>query len=285
MPKCLRYYIDDSGPRNPDRKPDNRSNFDWFGLGGVLIDEADKSKAEDLIAKFRESWPELNGAPFHSYEIRNSQGRFRWLAHDPTRRIAFWESLSGLMLSLPIVALACVIDRPGYNARYRPTYGDQRWQLCNTVFPIAVERAAKFARFREAKLRVYVERSDKTTEGQLRRYYEDMRANGLPFDTHNSAKYSPLTQAELSETLYEFGTKTKASDLMQIADLCLWPLCIGGYDPKNLPFRTLHDHGKTLDELCDDQNHLAGSKYSCFGSPQMQEPAPGSGLLSATDVG
>ena len=154
--------------------------------------------------------------------------------------------------------------RPGYNARYRAMHGPRRWQLCKTAFPIAVERAAKFARHHGALLRVYVERSDKATENQLRGYYDLLRTSGSPFDTDSSAKYSPLSSACLRETLYEFRVKTKSSSLMQIADLALWPMCVSGYTPTNRAFVTLKENAKLLDAKCTPENQLAGIKYSCF---------------------
>ena len=55
-----------------------------------------------------------------------------------------------------LVGLACVVDRPGYDARYREKYGRRQWHLCQTAFSIVVERAAKYARDSGRKLRVNV---------------------------------------------------------------------------------------------------------------------------------
>jgi hypothetical protein len=50
-----------------------------------------------------------------------------------------------LMSASPFLGFACVIDRPGYNARYREKYGREQWSLCKTAFSELVERAAKYA--------------------------------------------------------------------------------------------------------------------------------------------
>ena len=65
----------------------------------------------------------------------------------------FYEDLYQLLRAAPVTGLACVIDRPGYNARYREKYGRQRWSLCKSAFTISVERAAKYARSLDCRLR------------------------------------------------------------------------------------------------------------------------------------
>jgi len=58
---------------------------------------------------------------------------------------SFHEDLAHLIEALPIVVIACVVDRRGYNDRYFELYKDERWMLCKTAFAILLERAAKFA--------------------------------------------------------------------------------------------------------------------------------------------
>jgi hypothetical protein len=156
------------------------------------------------------------------------------------------------------------VDRPGYNKKYLTEYGPRRWMLCRTAFKIAVERAAKFARSEGARLRVYVEQSDKPNEGRLKGYFDSLRQEGLPFKQETSAKYGPLSATELKETLLEFGVKDKTSITMQIADLALWPVCHGKYHPDNLSLVALSESGKLLDARCNVDNGLLGIKYSCF---------------------
>lgn len=189
---------------------------------------------------------------------------FDWLRHaNRAKQDRFLGELTELMCSLPIIVHATVVDRPGYNKRYLEQYGPRRWKLCRTAFNVAVERAAKFARIEGARLRVYVEQSDKTTEATLRDYFDTMRTTGLPFNPETSAKYSPFGQAELASTLFEFGTKPKKSIPMQIADLALWPVCKGKYMSNDSLIR-LTESGKLLDARCNGDNGLFGIKYSCF---------------------
>lgn len=275
MRKTFRYYIDDSGSPNPDHEfePQNHA-LNWFALGGIVIDEANTNLAEDRIMEFRRAWPQLGGSPLHSYKIRNKQESFRWLADAGDDAKRFMADLSSLMMELPYYALACVVHRPGYNERYRGMYGDGRWSMCKTAFNIGVDRAAKYARMNGARLRVYVEHSNKDVNAKIKGYYEGLMREGLPFNQGSSAKYGPLTAEEFKSTLVEFQTKPKDTKLMQIADLALWPVCQGGYNPGHRAYREMQENGKLLDSLCGEGGPLYGVKYSCFeaADPEKQKP-------------
>lgn len=262
----LLFYMDDSGSRDPDRKPDLQNKEpDWFALGGLIVDVTQKAAVEDRIDNFRAKWDQVGEAPLRSYNIRNRNGGFGWLG-GLTKEIQneFYGDLTQLIIESPIVVLACVVHRPGYNARYLAQYRQRRWSLCKTAFNIAVERAAKFALHHEARMRVFVERSDIKTESRMKSYFDDMRSKGLPFNESNSAKYRPLTNVQLKSALLEFGVRTKSSKLMQLADLVLWPACRGGYDTNDRNYKALKDNHKLLDMLCTEENGLQGIKYSCF---------------------
>ena len=261
-------YLDDSGSRDPDKQRSQRGNEsqpDWFGMGGILVNAKDKSHIEDALAALRIRWPQMGSAPLRSYDIRNRTKRFRWLADlDDASTDKFYADLSNTISEQPIVVAGCIVHRPGYNERYLTQYGPRRWKLCKTVFNIAVERAAKFAAFHNARLRVLVERSDKVTEQQLKGYYEQLRIDAAPFNAESSKKYQPLTAAQLKSTLFEFDVRTKESQLMQLADLVLWPICQAGYTTNGKPYQTLVQSGKLLDAHCTPSNGLLGIKYSCF---------------------
>lgn len=266
MQKELHFYIDDSGSRDPDRRQSsNKHHPDWFALGGVLVDPLNKEGIETRITEFRTQWPQIENRPFRSYDIRNKTDRFAWLASlSSAEQMRFFDGLTAMMLELPIIGLACVIDRPGYNERYMQAYGQRRWKLCRTAFNIAVERAAKFAVHHQARLRVFVERCDIPTETQFQQYYSDMRTVGQQFDAGRSAKYNPLSVEVLHKTLFEFRVKTKTSNLMQLADLMLWPICRGGYSVNDRVYKLLVEKCKLLDAHCTGANGLEGVKYSCF---------------------
>jgi hypothetical protein len=156
-------------------------------------------------------------------------------------------------------------DRPGYNARYLKKYGRQRWSLCKSAFNISVERAAKYARGIGCRLRVLPERCNKKEDRVLRTYYEELKTKGLPFAPETSDKYRPLTTAELSAILYEFKLKAKTSPMAQLADLFLWPMCMGGYRTDNRPYKRLLEDDKLIEcELPYEDREMLATKYYCF---------------------
>jgi Protein of unknown function (DUF3800) len=287
---CL--YLDDSGTRHPDHKPGRQASHgrDWFALGGYLIEQEKEGVLRDLHKAFCAKWQ--ISTPLHSSEIRARSGSFRWLnERSPDEQARFYEELYQLMVLVPAVSIACVIDRPGYNARYREKYGNQRWELCKTAFSVVVERAAKHAAKRDRKLRVWAERSDKASDAKLKAYFDTMRANGMPFDAQNSTRYAPLGAEALSSVLYDFKTKYKMSPMAQLADLYLWPMAIGGYDPTNRPYARLKADGKLIDSVLRQQDLAAeGIKYSCFElvirRPENEKTRsnPGSSQPSSDDL-
>jgi len=265
MPRILNFYMDDSGTRTPDRKPlafrpDVR---EFFALGGVLINEEDEGAARKLHDEFCKRWSIRY--PLHSVEIRNCKNAFSWLKRDTDEYERFMRELSKLLTSMSVIGIACVIDRPGYDARYREQYGRRMWHLCKTAFCISVERAAKYARRDTRKLRVMPERSSKADEALLETYYAELRRSGAPFDARSAGIYAPLSAEELRSTLYELRFKSKTSPLGQIADLFLWPMAVGGYDSECRPYQALKDAGRLIECHLDEEAHSScGTKYSCF---------------------
>src|SRR5262245_4226106 len=141
--KTFHLYVDDTGPREPNHVPPapRRDGMDCFALGGVLIDEADIGDVLQAHSAFMDRW-QLS-APLHSTKIRGRRDCYNWLGKDRKREDEFLTDLSRTMLSLPIMGLACVIDRPGYASRYAGRH-EQPWFLCKTAFAILVERGAKY---------------------------------------------------------------------------------------------------------------------------------------------
>lgn len=218
-----------------------------------------------MIDAFRGRWPQMGDAPLHSWEIRGRHANFKWLGVGIDTFDRFVSDLEGLLFELPVMGLGCVIDRPGYNARYREKYGRQRWALCKTAFAVAVERATKYAILRDRKLRIYVERTDKKEDRRMNDYYHTLRGDGHWFDPGTAGKYDPISSKEYQATLYEFRTKAKTSKLMQIADLYLWPICMGGYEKSNFAYSRLLAAGKLIDcHLATEKVGTQGIKYSCF---------------------
>jgi hypothetical protein len=263
MVTTLSLYVDDSGTRHPDHGPKTHGSASWFGLGGILVREPDEERVRDAHAQFCSRWPQIRGAPLHSNEIRYAKGVFGFLGLDREVRNAFMDDLTQVLTAVPVLGHACVIDRAGYMARY-DLYGERRWLLCKTAFCVLLERVAKYALLHGAKLRVYVERSDKVTDSLMGRYYDELRSTGMPFDSSKSAKYGPLDAHQLAGTLYDLKFKNKSSPLMQFADLYLWPICKAAYDA-NRPYDALRNHGRLIDcVVSSDQIAELGVKYSCF---------------------
>jgi len=274
MVDVYHLYLDDSGTRHPDHDPGRKADhgYDWFALGGVLIKQQDEDAARKLHDEFCKRWN--FSAPLRSADVRAQSAGFHWLKglekQDAER---FYEELYQVLAGAPLIGIACAIDRPGYNHRYRERFGRQRWLLCKTAFAVVVERAAKFARREDYRLKVFVERGDKKTDRTVKGYYECLRRDGMPFASDNSGKYAPLTQAELHHTLYDFGTKNKTSPMDQLADLYLWPMCMGGYNPANRPYRRLMEDRKLIDALLEtDELPGLGIKYSCFDLVDARKP-------------
>lgn len=264
--KAVSLYMDESGARHPDHKPGIPTHGkDWFALGGIMINDEEVAGAEAILDAFRVNWPQMKDSPLHSYEIRGSHKNFAWLGSEPGLKDRFMTDLQTMLLSLPIIGIACVMDRPGHNAKYKERYEAERWLLCKTAFTIAVERSAKWAIANERKLRVFIEKSNKKEEKSMQAYFDSMRATGHCFDPTTAAPYLPLGPASLTNCLYQFKPKPKSSGLMQVADLMLWPMCMGGYDSDNRVYKTLLNAGKVIDcHLAEWERPLRGIKYSCL---------------------
>jgi len=272
MSNVVNFYMDDSGTRHPDHDPGKRAvhAYDWFALGGILVRDSDEPEAQELHDAFRRKWGLT--CPLHSVEIRARNEGFLWLERRPKRdQEIFYEDLYQLMKAAPVIGLACVIDRPGYNARYREKYGRQRWSLCKSAFTISVERAAKYARSLNCRLRVLPERCNKPEDRVLKGYYNDLKVVGQPFDPNTSEKYRPLMPAQFKETLLEFHPKMKGARMAQFADLYLWPICMGGYNANNRPYKRLKEDGKLIEcTLPEGDWEALASKYYCFDAQKAE---------------
>ena len=102
-------------------------------------------------------------------------------------------------------------------------------------------------------------------------YYDSLKVDGMPFAEETSGKYGPLAPEQFVETLYEFRPKAKSSPMAQFADLYLWPICMGGYNANNRPFRRLKEDGKLIEcHLAEADWPTLATKYSCFDSVGQQ---------------
>jgi hypothetical protein len=257
-------YIDDSGSRQPDHRPSNPGERDAFGLGGILLAEEDAAELKAMRQQVTDAF-EIS-VPLHSHTIRNKAHGFRWLGSDSERARLFYDALNNLFADMPAYATGCIIHRPGYNARYRDIYQSNRWHLCKTAYSILIERCAKFALHHGRKLRVYVERTGPNEDSKITQYHGGLLIDGMPFDDETSAKHSPLSAANLQSVLMKKPKfVSKDNPLIQLADLALYPLVRGKYDPDYPPYQHLIAHEKLLTiPIAGSVEFLDGVKYSCF---------------------
>ncbi|MGF1608095.1 MAG: DUF3800 domain-containing protein [Kiloniellales bacterium] len=186
-------YFDDSGSRDPDKslmaEGEREDRMDCFALGGVLIRE---EEVDQVYAAYKTFCAEHSITyPLHSWAIRGGRGKFAWLKK-PERAGIFLSALEEFLLSLPIVTIACVVNRPGYVARYRDRYRERLWFMCKTAFSILTERAAKFVDEQEGKLEIYFETTGKKEDKDLVTYMRSLKTEGPPFSSETSAGYTPL---------------------------------------------------------------------------------------------
>ena len=260
-------YFDDTGNRKlgtSDLVSDVRQDgMNCFALGGILVKEED---IEELLGKHKNFCSEWKiDYPLHSSRIRGGRGNFGWLRRHGTEKL-FLPALQEFLLSLPFVGIACVVNRPGYEARYGARHHNQRWPMSKTTFSILIERVAKFADGKGKNLEVYFEQSGKTEDKRIIQYMRDLKRDGNPFDEGNSKGYQPLTAEDYRRiVLGEPHRLTKAAPPAQIADLVLYPMAKGGYSSDYYPYRKLKEAGKLLDCLvAEDEVSVRGIKYSCF---------------------
>jgi hypothetical protein len=261
----LQLYLDDSGTRSPDHDPVIRNDgMDHFALGGILVTRAGLPAIYDAHAAFLARW-NIN-CPLHSARIRGKRDKFRWLGADEIRAGRFYKDLEDLLLSIDVLGIACVIDRPGYNARYHQRYGDRRWMMCKTAYTILVERAVKHARRQSEQLEVFFEGTGKIEDRAIVGYAKALKAEGMPFNEVTSGPYDALSATDFSQVILgEPQRLTKKSALMQLADLYLYPMAKAGYDQNYGPYVRLKASKKIIDDyLPAEERSRCGVKYSCF---------------------
>ena len=237
--------------------------MDYFALGGVLIPENEIGAVIEMHSAFVTRW-KLTG-PLHSTRIRGRRGQFTWLGRDKAQESDFLAELEEMILAMPVIGIACVIDRPGYVARYAERY-KQPWLLCKTAFAILIERSAKFAERSGGWLEIFFEESGKKEDRDILSYARALETEGMPFDGANSKDYESLRPDDFKSILVGQPRRiTKEAPMAQIADLLLYPMVKGGYDDSYPPYAKLMAASRILDATLkvDDRPSL-GIKYSCF---------------------
>jgi hypothetical protein len=262
---CVHLYIDDSGTRRTDREPqmERRDAMDYFALGGLLVHEQNVKHLIEAHRKFSLRWN--IDYPLHSTKIRGRRGPFSWLGNDGARERDFLSDLEWTILGLPAVGIACAVDRPGYVARYADRY-EKPWLLCKTAFAILVERAAKYASKHGAKLQIYFEQAGQHEDRDIMSYAKLLEEEGMPFDPGTSGGYDGLRPEDFKSILLGQPNRiTKKVPMVQFADLMLFPMVKGGYDPQYRPYAKMIHSKRIIDAvLAPEARASLGIKYSCF---------------------
>jgi Protein of unknown function (DUF3800) len=267
-------YIDDSGTRFPDRKPliQRSDGIDCFALGGILIEDKDRAALQVAHDAFCARWGIT--APLHSTKIRGLRDAFAWLGESPKTKKDFLNDLDAMLLHMPVVGFATVVDRHGYNIRYKEKYGDQRWWMCKTAYNILIERVCKHVDAQRGTLTIRFEETGKKEDRAIIGYAKDMKRDGAPFDPSNSRQYGALGPADYKRIIEGEPRRVtkKDSPAVQIADLYLYPMLKAGYDPTYEPWLAMFNAKKVIDALLPEaQRPLLGIKYSCFEMNQKSE--------------
>jgi len=245
---CEYYlYVDESGPKNA--LDFQGRNCDWFAFGGISIKKSDvdfmKKKHHALCNKW-----EIE-VPLHTNDILERKNEFTFL-EDKGKFADFCEDLDKLIVSLPIVCHAYVIDRKAYNKEYQDI--DDRWSnYYYTTVPIVFERVAKYANMKKATLKIFFEKTgDTKIDSYINKYKGEQE-----FNRNISIKYNPLKKEKYNNIV---KSKPIAADKecvgLQIADLVLYAIARGQFDTEYKSFKILEKHNKLID------SHLDQKKYS-----------------------
>lgn len=267
-------YIDDSGSRFPDHhEPTGRDDgMNCFALGGILIRDEERAALTAARSAFCDRWGVTS--PLHSSAIRGRRRQFAWLSDDEARASEFLRDLESFLCSLPVVGFGVVIDRVGYNLRYREKYGDQRWWMCKTAYTILMERVAKFVDAQGGAFKVRFEETGKREDRALLGYAKDLKRVGLPFNTDTSAQYQALSASDFRRIILGDPRRlTKELPAIQVADLYLYPMVKAGYVQDYRPFQMLMDGKRLIDALlAPEARARLGIKYSCFEAIKSERP-------------
>ncbi|MGM0457447.1 MAG: DUF3800 domain-containing protein [Cyanobacteriota bacterium] len=256
------FYMDESG--SP--KPNPRDQASYFAVGGVLIQHHDESRIRRKIADFKQRWEIDESVPLHGNEIRSKKKNFAWLGlRSEDEQNQFLQDLTDTIVQCPIIVHGCVISRQGYLDRYLERYGSNTWEMMKSAFSILLERVSKYVVLQGGEVMVYFEKAGKKEDKLITSYFNDLRDSGAPFSAETSTKYAPLTSNQIRQVLTGIQGKSKNHPILQIADLCLYPIAKSKGQPQNRAFQELIRHQKLVDAvLTPDSLEKMGIKYYCF---------------------
>jgi len=255
-------FIDESG--SP--KPNPKDQTPYFAVGGILVERSDELTIETLVSEFKERWGINPDIPLHGNEIRSRKKKFSWLGNCSDKmREDFISDLTATITNCPVLVHACVVSRCGYLNRYLDTYGEKTWEMMKSAFAILIERAAKYADTQGGTVMVYFEKAGKKEDRLIKGYFQELRSLGLPFNATSSSKYSPMNSSQLSRLLRGIEGKGKNNPMIQLADLCLYPVARNKTDPNNRAFSAMRNKRLIIDcHLPQNSIESLRIKYYCF---------------------
>jgi hypothetical protein len=255
-------YLDESGSQKP--SPHDRTPF--FAMGGVIIERGSEEIIKSLLDSFKTRWGIDIDTPLHATEMRSKKKKFSFLKDfSDEQRSIFYTDLHNVIASCPIVIHACVISREGYIKRYLDIYGEDTWEMMRSSFSILLERSAKYVQKQKGKLMVYYEEIGRKEDKKLKKYFNEIRLNGLPFNQNTSQKYNPCTTEILSKILSGIEGKRKDDSVIQIADYCLHPIANAKLNPDNRAYHAFKNNNLIVDCIIQPEEiDEIGVKYYCY---------------------
>lgn len=256
------FYIDESG--SP--KPNPKDNTSYFAVGGVLVKQDDESFIEEEIQDFKKRWHIDPKVALHGNEIRSRKKNFAWLGLE-TQEVQnnFMNDLTHTITALPITVHACVVSRQGYLNRYFERYGQDTWEMMKSSVSILLERISKYISAENGEVMVFFEKAGKREDHLITSYFNDLRSKGLPFNPQTSGKYKPLYADEIKKTLVGIDGKYKGNLIMQVSDLCLYPVARARENPNDKAFVALSKNNRLINCLLDSEEiNMIGIKYYCY---------------------
>lgn len=265
MSQEFTFYMDESGSPKPN--PQDLANY--FAVGGVLIQRQDESTIDRYVTDFKQRWNIPQNVPLHGNEIRSRKKNFAWLGRrSEDEQNQFLQDLTDTIVQCPILVHGCVVSRRGYLDRYLDRYGSNTWEMMKSAFSILLERVSKYVALHNGKVMVYFEKVGKKEDKLITSYFNNLRGSGTPFSSETSSKYEPLKSHQFQQVLSGIESKSKNNPILQIADLCLYPVAKAKEQPQNRALQALNQEQKLIDTvLPSDRLETMGIKYYCFDNP------------------
>lgn len=269
------FYLDESGSQKP--SPKDKTPF--FAMGGILLKRESEDVIKNAVVQFKERWyPKLQitdiTIPLHYTDIRSKKKNFRELNNFSDEELGeFFQSLNQMAINSPVVIHACVVSRSGYLKRFEPVHGTKTWEMMRSSFYILIERAAKYVKHKNGRMKVYFEEIGGKENKKIKEYYEELKTNGVPFSSSTSSQYNPLSAKDFSNILAGIEYKQKNNLILQLADFCLHPIADVKKHPTNRAYQAFKNGNIIVDnQLSPNLITEMGIKYYCYQNLETTKP-------------